>query len=111
MKKSIKLLAVISAFSLILVGCDTNSLSSGETTSKSKTYTITWKNYDGSILETDDDVLENTVPTYDGSKPTRKSNEQFSYTFSGWTPTVEAATSDKEYVATYVEKINAYTVT
>ena len=111
MKKSIKLLAVITTFSLMIVSCNTNSLSSSEITSKPKTYTITWKNYDGSILETDDDVLENTVPTYDGSNPTRKSNEQFSYTFSGWTPTVEAATSDKEYVATYVEKINAYTVT
>ena len=111
MKKSIKLFAVISAFSIMIVGCNTNSPSGSDITSKPKTYTITWKNYDGSILETDDDVLENTVPTYDGSKPTRKSNEQFSYTFSGWTPTVEAATSDKEYVATYEEKINAYTVT
>ena len=111
MKKSIKLLAVITTFSLMIVSCNTNSLSSSEITSKPKTYTITWKNYDGSILETDDDVLENTVPTYDGSNPTRQSNEQFSYTFSGWTPAVEAATSDKEYVATYVEKINAYTVT
>ena len=75
MKKSIKLYAVITTFSLMIVSCNTNSLSGSDISSKPKTYTITWKNYDGSILETDDDVLENTVPTYDGSNPTRQSNE------------------------------------
>ena len=75
-----------------------------------KTYTITWKNADGKVLETDFEVLEGTVPTYNGSSPIKDSNAQYDYVWTGWEPAVGPARSDIEYVATYKEEIRKYTI-
>ena len=72
--------------------------------SETKTYTITWKNWDGSVLEIDYDVLEGTVPSYDGNEPIRLDDEQFVYIFDQWTPTVVAAYSDAVYFASFISK-------
>ena len=74
-------------------------------------YTITWKNYDGTILEVDRNVEEGTLPTYEGSTPTRNADAEFSYTFKGWDPEVVPATSDATYTATFNETRNRYTIT
>lgn len=66
-----------------------------------KTYTITWNDYDGSLLSTTS-VKENVVPTY-SSTPTRSDTETATYSFSGWVPSVVAATADATYTATYTE--------
>ena len=76
----------------------------------SKTYTITWQNYDGTTLETDT-VEQNQVPTYDGAKPTRNSTAEFNYTFDGWTPEVDKATRNQIYTAKFIENKNVYTIT
>ena len=39
-----------------------------------KYYTITWQNFDGSVLETDNDVKEGLMPTYDSTTPTKESD-------------------------------------
>lgn len=63
-------------------------------------FTITWKNYDGSILETD--IVEYaTIPVYNGNAPTRKADTFYLYNFNGWNPTVEKATHNAEYIATF----------
>ena len=41
--------------------------------------TITWKNYDGSILEVDNNVPYGSMPTYDGSTPTKESDNLYKY--------------------------------
>ena len=68
----------------------------------SKTYTVKWVNYDGTVLETDT-VTEGVTPTYDGATPTRAENDQYTYTFKGWDPEVGAATADATYTATYTQ--------
>lgn len=74
------------------------------------TYTITWKNGE-TVLETDADVEEGTVPTYDGKTPTKDADAQYTYEFAGWTPEVVAANGDATYSAIFTPVIRTYTVT
>ena len=76
-----------------------------------KTYTVTWKNWDGTVLETDTDVEYNSDPSYDGKNPTRAADAQYTYTFKGWDKPLEKVTKDVTYTAVYEETINKYTVT
>lgn len=72
------------------------------------TYTVTWVNEDGSILETDTGVEYGSRPFYDGATPTKEAgnNEDgiyCEYTFSGWSgsPETSTVTGDVTYWATY----------
>lgn len=64
-------------------------------------YTVSWKNYDGSVLETDTGVVRGTTPEYNGATPEKAEDENFTYTFDGWSPALEAVTGDVEYVAQF----------
>lgn len=78
---------------------------------KGGTFTVTWVNDDGTVLETDENVAGGTIPTYDGETPAKKGNAQYSYTFSGWDPKISPVAADTVYKATYKQSTNTYTIT
>ena len=72
--------------------------------------TITWVNEDGTVLATGT-VPDGATPVYRGETPTKPSTAQYSYTFSGWSPAVEAVSADTTYTAQFTETTRTYTVT
>ena len=68
-----------------------------------RTYTVTWKNFDGNTLETDEDVAYGTTPSYNGQTPTKPETSTYRYTFKGWDKEISAVTGDITYTATFNE--------
>lgn len=75
---------------------------------KPKTYTITWNWADGedaehSTTRVSNGVAYNSFPQYtDAETPHKDLGDNYNYMFSGWSPAIVAATSDKEYTAQYI---------
>ncbi|WII07067.1 InlB B-repeat-containing protein [Methanomassiliicoccales archaeon LGM-RCC1] len=77
---------------------------------KVETCTVVWKNYDGTVLETDNEVALNSTPVFNSSNPTRATDEHYVYTFSGWSPQVGPVTGNTVYTATYSTAIVPYNI-
>jgi len=74
------------------------------------TFTITFKNYDGAVLQNDRLTYGSAVTA--PATPSKPSTVQYNYTFSGWTPTISyTATADAVYTAEYTETVRQYTIT
>ena len=73
-------------------------------------YTITWLNYDGTTLETDENVDYGDDPSYNGSTPTKASTASHTYAFNAWSPTPSSVTGDATYTATFTETARSYSV-
>lgn len=75
------------------------------------TYTVIWQNDNGDILEMDRGVKEGSLPTYDGETPTKKSDGETTYVFSGWDSEIEEVYHNTTYTATYSSTVATFTVT
>lgn len=73
------------------------------------TYTVTWRNWDDTVLRVDSHRYGDT-PSYGGT-PTRDGNAEFTYAFSEWSQVPEPVESNQTYWAHYSQTINEYTVT
>lgn len=71
-------------------------------------YTVTWKNYDGSVLKTET-VTYGTVPSYSGTTPT-KTEAGYNNTFSGWSPQPRSASANISYTAQFTRSIITYNI-
>ena len=71
-------------------------------------YTITWKNEDGSVIESE--TLEyGVMPQH--TDPSKDNTAEWTYSFSGWTPEIASVTGNAEYTATFSATKNKYTIT
>ncbi len=73
------------------------------------TYTVTFKNYDGTVLSTQS-VANGSAATAPAN-PTRSSTAQYTYTFKGWDKSFSKITADTVITATYTQSVRNYTVT
>lgn len=67
------------------------------------TYDVVWKNWDGTVLETDNYVIQGTMPKYNSDTPTKVSDENYKYTFIGWDKEIEKVKKDTVYQAVFKE--------
>ncbi|MBR0413084.1 MAG: hypothetical protein IJI47_05920, partial [Eubacterium sp.] len=63
-----------------------------------RTYTITWKSDEATIIDTTN-VAYGETPTH--AAPADYEDADYTYTFAGWTPEVTAVTGEATYTATY----------
>jgi uncharacterized repeat protein (TIGR02543 family) len=82
-------------------------------------YEITWKNDEGTLLQTSQ-VAHGNVPTYPGAEdPTKVQTEQYTYTFAGWSDSqggavvspLPQATANATYFAVFTPVTRTYDVT
>ncbi len=73
-------------------------------------YTVIWKDGNGNVLKSEEKTY-GSMPSYNGATPTKTGNAQYSYTFTGWSPSPSAVTGDVTYTAQFSQTVNTYTVT
>lgn len=73
-------------------------------------YEVKFINYDGTVLQTTTYNYGDT-PTYIGATPTKPSDAQNTYTFSGWSPTISTVTAEATYTAQFTASAINVTIT
>lgn len=75
-------------------------------------YEITFVNADEDKTELQKSKVKyGDTPVYSGETPTKESDGQYQYTFSGWSPEIKTVTGPQTYTATYDQTEIKYKVT
>ena len=106
-----KKLFLVIPFVLLTLGCSNKSQTIDPPKPGPKTYTVTWTDYTGEVLEVDENVTEGTMPEYNSDLPTREANARYTYTFKAWSPQLTPVERNITYMATYSATVNTYTIT
>ena len=85
---------------IVVLAIDGNTITLGGF-DPNATFTVTWKNWDGTTLETDEDVKAGVTPTYDGNTPVKPEDDDYVYEFTGWSPALSGVSKDATYTATF----------
>lgn len=76
----------------------------------SGTHTVTWLNYDGSVLQTQE-IEDGASATYSGSvTPSRPQTTTYYYTWSGWNQSTTSVTADMTISPTFTQNYREYSV-
>ncbi|MBO4962199.1 MAG: InlB B-repeat-containing protein [Clostridia bacterium] len=67
--------------------------------------TVTWKNHDGSVIETDENVSWGSVPEYNGETPVKSG-----YTFMGWATTLDGTPVDQSNLSKLSGDVTYYAI-
>ncbi len=110
MKRILFSFAMLLAAIIVLVGCSAESTTTSITVSD-ETFTVTWINSDGTVLETDYNVKKGSMPSYDGETPTKEADIYYQYEFNGWNKELTEVVKDVTYRAIYTFTTRIYTVT
>lgn len=86
---------------LTLTSCDLFSKND-----KNKTYTVTFLNYDNTLLYQAKDIKEGQPAIYAGETPSRPEVDGVTYTFIGWDKDISAIYSDLAVFAKYSDSKN-----
>ncbi len=72
-------------------------------------YTVTFKNYDGTILYSES-IEYGILPSFNMDLPKRESTAQYEYSFKGWDNDIKAVDGDITYTALFNESIRSYNI-
>lgn len=67
-----------------------------------ETFTVKFVNEDGTELQSEE-LEYGETPEYKRETPEKEADAEFTYTFAGWTPDIEAVTTDATYTASYMQ--------
>ncbi len=73
-------------------------------------YTVKFVDEDGTALY-ETTVAYGDMPVYAGDEPTKAGNDEFTWTFTGWTPELAPVTGDAVYTAVYNSEVKKYAIT
>ena len=113
-KKNSKIITVLLVLSLFLVSCSAEKIPDidpgNNNQTETKTYTVTFINYDGEVLETDKNVKEGSMPEYNSSEPKKENDENYRYEFNGWDKEFAPINCDTIFKAVYNNLPSIYTI-
>ncbi len=98
------IIALSLILALALASCGTPDNPNTPDNPAEEKFTITWKNFDGSIL-CEEEFNKGDFPTFTGATPQRAPTASTYYAFAGWTPEVSKVSGNATYTATYEETV------